>query len=63
LTEKKISNKKLKIKFNNTADLTGLIELPFSVGTNSKFSFGIQIGDILKTKKISYGFNFNLNFE
>jgi hypothetical protein len=41
---------------NQLADVTFQASFPLGVGSDSKVDFGVQVGDILKSRKISYGF-------
>lgn len=62
LIEKRFPSKKIKLRINNSADVTWQFQFPIALGCNSSVDFGLQIADIFKSRKISYGFKANLNF-
>lgn len=37
------------------------IGVPLSLGSNSRFNFGLLVSDIMKSRKISYGFKLCIN--
>lgn len=59
--EKKFQSKKLKVGVNQNADVIFQMRFPFGVGLQSNLDFGIELADILKSRKISYGFRVNIN--
>jgi hypothetical protein len=61
IIEKKFPQNKLKFGINQLADLTFQMSFPLTVGRSSTLDFGVQIADIFKSRKISYGFRVNIN--
>lgn len=59
--EKKFLTKKLKVGVNQNADVIFQMRFPLGIGLQSNFDFGIELADILKSRKISYGFRVNIN--
>jgi len=62
LIVKTFPDKQIKMKINNQADVTLQMQFPLNFGQQSNFNFGIQVADILKSRKISYGFKINANY-
>lgn len=50
----------MKFGVNQLADVTFQMSFPLSIGHGSKLDFGIQVADILKGRKISYGFKIDI---
>lgn len=61
IIEKRFSRNTLKVGINQLADVTFQMSFPLSLGNNSKLDFGIQVADILKGRKISYGFKIDIS--
>lgn len=62
LIEKRFPTRKLKLKINSLSDLTLQFQFPLTFGQSSSFSFGVLLADLLKSRKISYGFRVHLNY-
>lgn len=61
IIEKRFAHNKVKFGLNQLADIIFQIQFPLSVNKASNFDFGIELSDILKSRKISYGVKINLN--
>ncbi len=60
IIEKKFTRNKLKVGLNHFADILLQIQFPLSI-SSSTCDFGIELSDVLKCRRISYGFKLNVN--
>jgi hypothetical protein len=56
-----MEQKKLKVGVNSLGNLLVQMRYPLKGGKGSNFEFGLEIADLLKSRKISYGFRVNIS--
>lgn len=61
LIEKTFNQRKLKFSLNHSGDITLQVGVPLNLGKNSRLDFGLLLSDIMKSRKISYGFKVAIN--